>query len=178
MTIFLRQALWAFLILLGATGAAHAQRGRVPLVDFVDIPVSLGSAKALSTEQVRQAVLLAAVAERWDVTPLPDGRLKLNLVKGDQYTVEVIVAYSAESYSARYVSSTNLNFLEGPPPPEFNVARARADARAAIEVQTARFAVFPEAKYAIRREATLIHPAYELSMHELLGGVRRHLSLL
>lgn len=157
-----------------------AQRTPVPVVDFKDILVSASTATPLTAEQVKKAITTAALAERWDVTPVADGVLEATFVKGGKHTVVVTIPYTADKYSVLYKSSIDMKYavvgsgdLRRPVGSE---GRYRSDQAATDAVkQRARFEKSTESRYAVAREQGVIHPFYEDWVHHLLDGVRRQL---
>ncbi|MEY4564922.1 MAG: hypothetical protein RLZZ618_4199 [Pseudomonadota bacterium] len=179
MNFFTRRGFALFLSLVGAVGAAQAQRTGVPVVEFRDIPVSLATQKSLTAEQVRQAIQVTATAERWDMVTLADGSLQLTTLKNGKHTVVMNMTYSASTYSLLYKSSDKLNYSKNviQRPTNFGIGPINVIEDARLK-QIARFSALPESKYAVALDDTLIHPSYEAWLHELLSGVRRQLSVL
>lgn len=101
------------LVLLAALLAAssvHAAR-TAPLVNYEDVLVASGNGKALTTEQVRKAVIAGASRGHWTASERPGNTVRLTYSRGGHSAV-VDVAYSAKSYSIRYADSTNLNYSQ------------------------------------------------------------------
>jgi len=62
--------------------SAFAQRRNLPLVDLVDVPVALAAPPTpLSANEVRNAIIAAALASEWDVEIEQDGSLRLTAVR-------------------------------------------------------------------------------------------------
>ena len=164
------KTLWALLLAFTA-GSALARQG-IPVVDFVDVPVSASTSKAVAVVQVRAAITAAALINKWDVEPDGDA-LRLTLVENHFHTVVVKVSYSAAAYSVLYVDSKEMDYL--PPDRAFTHHSSPGMAQDAIAKQQAKFARYAESTKAVPREGTLIHPFYEEWVIELLRGVRRQL---
>lgn len=156
---------------------AHAQRRVLPVIDLVDVPVTLANAKALTAEQVRGAIVSAALAAEWDVEPQSDGSLRLSALREMDYRITVRATYAPTTYSLTYVSSENLKTtdvgINTPDRPGFD---SLADY--VKQWRAARGARQPEYKFAVDRAGAYIHPTYELMVYELSAGVRRHLRLI
>lgn len=177
----MKKSFWILLVLVFSLAGGHAQAQRrvLPLIDLVNVPASIANAKALTSEQVRAAIIAAALAAQWDVEPMSDGSLKLSLLKDMEYSISMRATYSASSYSLIYVSSENLKTMtaaEAPRQDQFSTAETLA--QYAEKWRSTRGATQPEFKFAIDRKDLSIHPTYELLVYELSAGVRRHLRLL
>jgi hypothetical protein len=158
-------------VLAGCALHAQAQRETVPVVDFENIPVGMSTSRALSEEQVRQAISAAALLERWDISPKGDNLLQAVFVKDGRHTVVIDVAYRADSYSFTYKDSAHMN--AAPPDP----VRAGTGQDAA-EKQRQSFARNPETRYAVVRPDVLIHPFYETWVHRFAESVSRQIRVL
>lgn len=89
--------------------ATHAMaRTPVPIVNHENIPVVTSSAKALSADQVKQAIMLVAAAKNWSIGFQSDGKLQATLVVRNKHTIVVEIAYSPEKYSLTYKDSINM----------------------------------------------------------------------
>lgn len=155
---------------------SFARQG-VPVVDFVDVPSPLANS---TPDQVRRAIITAAVSERWDVEATPEGGLTLTLLDKAEHTVVVRVTWSATSYSLRYLSSDGLNYIKGPAPLNpvgWDRQGLRDPAADAAAAQRARFRNLASQQYGVARPTELIHPSYELWLHELIAAVRRQMLL-
>lgn len=166
-------------LLIGlACGTAQAQRRYLPVIDLVEVPVTLAATKSLTAAQVRSAIVGAALAAQWDVEPNADGSLTLSLWKDMEYRIVMRATYTDATYTLRYVSSENLKTIV---PLEFGapVADLRDNLNEyAKGWREKRGALLPESKFAVDRHSPYIHPTYELFVYELSSGVRRHLRLL
>jgi hypothetical protein len=81
-----------------------------PLVNHENLPVVTISGKALTAEQVKQAIMVAGAAKTWTLSVQGDGSLLAILNMRNKHTVMVKIVYSAERYSITYLDSTNMNF--------------------------------------------------------------------
>lgn len=155
-------------------GGAQAQRTPVPLVDFKDIPIQ--SAKPMTREDVRAAIVAAATELGWDAVPKADGTVFVMAVKNDKHFVKVKLSYEATSFSVTYVHSLDMKYIDRMPFADEAAESAGRSTRfkdAAAE-QASRFAKQPETPYAVKTVA-LIHPYYETWVRELVVGIRRQL---
>jgi len=164
------KTLWA-LLLAFSMGSALARQG-IPVVDFIDVPVSAATSKAVTVAQVRAAITAAALINKWDVEADGDA-LRLTLIENHFHTVVVKVSYSATTYSVVYVDSKEMDYL--PPDRAFTRYSSPTMAQDAIAKQQEKFARYAESTKAVPRAGTLIHPFYEEWVIELLRGVRRQL---
>ena len=160
------------LLLSLASNIVQAQRRPMPMVDVIDVPVSLASSKALRPDQVRAAIVAATLTTQWDLEETSDGSMTLSILKDMEYRVTLRATYTATSYSLTYVSSENLKTAtrtlssDGyPDSPEAYASNWRAT----------RTATQPEFKFAVEHASRSIHPTYELLLYELSASVRRHL---
>lgn len=161
------------LLLVACSTSSMAQRRYLPLMDLVDVPVSLASAKPMSAEQVRAAIIGAALAAEWDVDANSDGSLTLSAFRDMEYRVTMKASFSDSKYSLVYVSSENLKTSSG----------EKSEPRPGLESlgtyienwRKSRGTLQPEFKFAVDRTGIYIHPTYELLVYELSAGIRRHL---
>ncbi len=156
------------------TGAAHAQRALVPVVNFENIPVTLATPAALTAEQVRDAFVAAAEDANWEMTPAGEGRLDGKFVKQNKHTVLVSIRYDAEKYSVTYAGSINMKKRPNPEDPAPAGAASFEESRGARAARKQRelFAARPESPYAKPDLRTVIHPFYERWVYDLLAEVR------
>ncbi|MCM8614087.1 hypothetical protein [Accumulibacter sp.] len=90
-------------------------RQSVPIVDYPDNAVLTSSGKALTVEQVRQAITAAAQSHSWQVSGAPNGGgLQAVLNVRGKHTVVVAITYSPQTYSIVYHDSTNMNYSHDP----------------------------------------------------------------
>ncbi len=168
------EPLLIFAALCLGIGSAQAQRRVLPVADLVEVPVSLATAKPLTSDQVRKAIIGAALIERWDVEPAGPGALKLSTWRDMEYRVTLEAKFSPSSYSLTYVNSEGLKTddieLMSPMSPTGETLASYAAKWRAI-----RAARVPEHKFAVDRSGKYIHPTYELMLYELSAGIKRHL---
>lgn len=99
--------------LLSASIAANAACMRCdPIFNVADAPVTSASGKALSNDQVKQAIIRAGAALGWVMKEAGPGKLSANLAVR-KHTAEVEIPYSSRSYSINYKNSTNLDAADG-----------------------------------------------------------------
>ena len=99
--------------LLSATITANAACMRCdPIYNVADAPVTSASGKALSNDQVKQAIIRAGAALGWQMREAGHGKLSGHLVVR-KHTAEVEIPYSSKSFSIIYKNSTNLDASEG-----------------------------------------------------------------
>jgi len=152
--------------------SAFAQRRNLPLVDLVDVPVALAAPPTpLSANEVRNAIIAAALASEWDVEIEQDGSLRLTAVRDFDNRLILNAKYSPTAYSLRYVSSENISVR---PEGDFRQTGPTPLEVYAREWRMTRSARQPEAKYAVDRVST-IHPGYEDALFALSASIRRHL---
>lgn len=103
----LMSVLAAFLTLSPSAGAREV----VPLVEFKDVAVVTGSGKPATVDQVRDAIIAAAAANRWVV--IKDSSrdaLSATLSSDGRHSIAVSIPYSAEKYSVDYLNSINMKY--------------------------------------------------------------------
>jgi hypothetical protein len=100
-------------VILGAATMAHGACVRCgPIQNVTDVAVQNASGKALSSDEVRKAIMRAGATLGWQMKADAPGRITgtLNVRK---HTAVVEIPYSSRSYSINYKSSVNLNEGEG-----------------------------------------------------------------
>ncbi|MDB5820099.1 MAG: hypothetical protein JWQ11_3739 [Rhizobacter sp.] len=83
-----------------------------PVFDVVDAPVPTSSAKALTTDQVRAAIIRAGADLGWHVSDAGSGRLVATIALR-KHTAEIEIPYSDTAFSITYKNSTNLDAADG-----------------------------------------------------------------
>jgi hypothetical protein len=83
-----------------------------PVFNVADVPVPTSSAKALTAEQVRNAIIRAGSSLGWSVTDAGPGRL-VGTIALRKHTAEIEIPYSESAYSITYKNSTNLDAADG-----------------------------------------------------------------
>lgn len=109
----IKLALATAVILTAATMTAHGACGRcAPIQNVTDAPVPSVSGKALSSDEVRKAIMRAGATLGWKMNADAPGKVTgtLNL---RTHTAVVEIPYSTSSYSINYKSSVNLNAEDG-----------------------------------------------------------------
>ena len=99
-------------MLLAVALVALAGCTLAPIRNVNDAPVTTGSGKTLTADQVRMAIVGAGTGLGWAMTPtapgLVTGRIALR-----QHVAVIDVRYSPTTYSIVYKESTNLDFGDG-----------------------------------------------------------------
>jgi hypothetical protein len=99
--------------LLCASVAANAACMRCdPIYNVADAPVTSASGKALTNDQVKQAIIRAGAALGWVMKEAGPGKLTANLAVR-KHTAEIEIPYSSKAYSINYKNSTNLDAADG-----------------------------------------------------------------
>jgi hypothetical protein len=93
---------------LVAAPAAHAAR-TAPLVNYESVLVQSVDGKPLTLEQVKRAVIAGGASKQWIASAQDGDRIRFTHTRG-RHTAIVEVAYTPQSYSIRYVDSTDLNY--------------------------------------------------------------------
>ena len=152
-------ALLMSLVSLGAMG-----REVVPVVDYTNIPVSTASGKPLTAEQVRDVIVSAGQSNKWEIARRPgQDLLTATLEVRGKHTVVVTIPYSAAKFSIRYESSTNMKYSVRDKSMVVSSNPMIANGRG---VPTAADGI------------PVIHPAYNLWVHDLLQAIQGELKKL
>lgn len=163
--------------------AASAQRMPVPVMDFKDIPVTTSTNKALTAEQVGNAIRAAAIYEHWEIIQLADGVFQAKFDKESKHIVIVTINYDANKYSVTYKDSTNMKFSHSTDSLTTIVYNGGPSALApnmeseAVIKQRALYRNNTDTPYGVAEKA-VIHPYYEMWVHTLLKGIRRQLQMI
>lgn len=96
------------LVLASLIGVAQA-RSAVMLVE-PDRVVLVSGATALTTDQVKQAIVRGGAKYGWTVAADEPGKLRLKYNKQNKHEVVVDVTYDANGFLIRYVGSTNMKY--------------------------------------------------------------------
>lgn len=96
------------LMLASVLGAAQA-RNTVMLVEPERVAVVSG-AKALTADQVKQAIVSGGAKHEWTVAGEQPGKLQLKYNKQGKHEVVVDVTYDATGFLIRYAGSTNMKY--------------------------------------------------------------------
>lgn len=83
-------------------------RDAVPVINHDNIGVVTTSGKALTSEQVKQAIILAGASKTWTVSEQTDGSLLASLNMRNKHTVMAKIVYSTEKYSITFLDSSNM----------------------------------------------------------------------
>lgn len=141
--------------------AANA-REPVPVVNHIDVPVMTSSGKAVSADQVRDAIMRAAEKKGWEVLRSPNSELlSAKLVVRNKHTIVVSIPYSAERYSIKYQNSINMNYKlsDGPQ-------------------NSGSYMQYNEPSRGTPAGTPLIHPFYNNWVNDLLKGIGEELKAI
>jgi hypothetical protein len=78
-------------------------------VNYENVMVLSVDGKPLTVEQVRKAIIAGGASKQWIASAQDGDKIRFTHTRG-RHTAVVDVAYSAKSYSIRYVDSTDLNY--------------------------------------------------------------------
>lgn len=100
-------------ILTAATMTSHGACMRcAPIQNVTDAPVPSASGKALSSDEVRKAIMRAGTTLGWQMNANAPGKI-MGTLNVRKHTAVVEIPYSSRNYSINYRSSVNLNEEEG-----------------------------------------------------------------
>jgi len=85
-------------------------RTAVPIINHPNITITTSDAKALQTEQVKQAITAAAVSKGWTVAAPEAGTILATLLVRNKHTVVVKIDYDTRQYSIHYHDSKNMKY--------------------------------------------------------------------
>lgn len=95
-------------VVMASTAYARAP---VPIESHENISIADSVGKAVSAQQVRQAIIAGGTRKAWTFTDSGEGQLTGTLfVNNNKHMVVVTVDYSPKSYSIRYKDSTNMKY--------------------------------------------------------------------
>jgi hypothetical protein len=115
----------AFSLMLAFMSSSVMARTEL-LVEYPDLPVATGSGKAVTAEQVKQAIVEAATQRRWMLAYAPQGGLIEASLSWGKHTISVNITYDASSYSIKYLNSVNMNYGDWVPNEQYgNRSRAK-----------------------------------------------------
>ena len=100
---------FAFLGFVAMLSLHAVARSSIPVIDLHDVAVLTSSGKVIEAEQVRRAILLAANMKNWTLGAPSDGKMIAALHVRGKHTITVEIAYTADKYSIRFLSSVNMN---------------------------------------------------------------------
>ncbi len=84
----------------------------VPILNVEQAAVTTANNRALTSDQVRSAIVRAGASLGWQMRDEAPGTL-VGTLQLRTHTAVVTIPYSATSYSIRYRSSTNLDAADG-----------------------------------------------------------------
>jgi hypothetical protein len=100
------------LVALALVATPTFARTPVPIINYDNVAVASNSGRALTTEEVKQAIMAAAGAKNWSIAHQADGKLQAILNVRNKHTIVVEIAYAKEHYSLTYKDSTNMKFSQ------------------------------------------------------------------
>lgn len=104
-------SLTVIVFLLSFSFAAFS-REAVPVVDYIDMPVTNKSGQSVNADQVRDAIIRAATVNQWQINKNSshENLISAALVVRGKHTVVVSIPYSAEKFSIKYQNSINMKY--------------------------------------------------------------------
>lgn len=99
------------ILFLGAVlaSASALAREAVPIVNHENVAITT-SGKPASADKVKQAIMTAATAQKWDVSAAQPGTLTATLHVRGKHTVVVDILYTADHFSVKYRDSVNMKY--------------------------------------------------------------------
>lgn len=88
---------------------AHA-RDAAPLVNLENQPISTGSGKTLTLDDVRRALRQASAVRGWSIEDGAPGQALATLVVRGKHTIKVDVAFTEKTISFKYRDSVNMKY--------------------------------------------------------------------
>lgn len=87
-------------------------RHTVPIIDYDNIAITTKSGKALSLDDIKKALIIAAVETKrnWQTTDVSPGHSKATLVVRGKHTVVIDIMYSESKIAIKYSDSTNMKY--------------------------------------------------------------------
>ncbi|MGE5540443.1 MAG: hypothetical protein ACM30I_17640 [Gemmatimonas sp.] len=98
-------------VVIVAVSAAGCHRVQ-PVYNVQNRPVPAVGQQSLSLDKVRDAILSAAVVQRWQVVPVRPGMIRATL-RWQTHTADADILYSEQSYSIVLAGSSNLKQQDG-----------------------------------------------------------------
>jgi hypothetical protein len=138
-------------------------REPVPIVNYIDVPVMTSTGRPLTADQVRDAIVRAAEAQKWEVTRSPSNELiSAKLVVRGKHTIAVSIPYSAERFSIKYQDSVNMKYEISQGPPN----------------RGASYMDYNSPGRGVAAGTPMIHPFYNNWVKDLLQGIELQLKAL
>lgn len=100
------------LMLLIVLVFSACSRHTVPIVDYDNIAIMTKSEKALSLNDVKKALIIAAAETKrnWQTTDVSPGHAKATLVVRGKHTIVIDITYSESKIAVKYSDSTNMKY--------------------------------------------------------------------
>jgi hypothetical protein len=101
-------------LVLGVSALGAYARTLVPIINYENESWSRPDNKALTADQVTQAIRAAIVEHKaegkypWEVEPRSDGKLMAKVIVRDKHIVRVLITPTATTFSAVYFSSSDM----------------------------------------------------------------------
>lgn len=100
----------AFSVFAAAIFLVGCGRATVPIVNYNEVPIATISPKGMSLNQVKKAIVAAAVAKGWTLDDKGPGKMTATLVVRHKHTVVVLITYTTTTFSINYVDSTDMKY--------------------------------------------------------------------
>ena len=108
-----------FVSVIMLASAVHA-RSSVPIINHENLPTLSAVGKAVSSEQVKKAIVMAATAKGWTTTLDQNGAIIATLIVKNKHTIVVTISYAEDKFSVLYRDSSNMNYRNGVIHPHYN----------------------------------------------------------
>lgn len=92
---------------------ASAQRAAVPIINYENVALQGPDGNVPTAEQVKQAILSAAVSKQWEVREEGPGRMLATLHVRGKHTVMTDITYAPGTFSMKYRDSVNMKYGAG-----------------------------------------------------------------
>jgi len=104
-----------FLLISGA----HA-RSSVPAINHENLPTVSAIGKSVTSDQVKQAIVLAATSKGWTTSLDQSGAIVATLIVRNKHTIVVTIPFAEDKFSVLYRDSSNMNYSNGTIHPHYN----------------------------------------------------------
>lgn len=100
----------AFLFLATAlVSTSVLAREAVPIGNHINVAI-ITSGKPASADKIKQAIMAAAAAQKWNISETQPGTLTATLQVRGKHTVVVDIPYTADHFSVKYKDSVNMKY--------------------------------------------------------------------
>lgn len=153
----------SFVFALLALPMQASARESVAIIDHLDVPVTTGTGKPMTADQVRTAISAAALSRKWEIAKSPSQEvITATLHVRGKHTAVVTIPYSTEKFSVKYQNSINLNYgiadASPAPAPASSIAHVLSSSSQGGQ--------------------PVIHPFYNRWVQDLLQAIRTELGKL